>query len=120
MLNQNRGGVASLMHYTLKTVVQQWDMLDEEDYPALAELTLRLRLQLLSYMCVHGPTISIEAFEALTQGSEKIAHLDLSGLVGHGTLTLPRLTKRFRPEQHRVEHSAVEDVAESWEDEDTV
>jgi hypothetical protein len=44
--SQNGQGVASLMHYTLKTVVMQWDMLDEEDYPALAELTLRLRLQL--------------------------------------------------------------------------
>lgn len=119
-IDQNGRGVASLMHYTLKTVVQQWDMLDEDDYPALAELTLRLRLQLLSYMCVHGPTISIEAFEALTQGSEKITHLDLSGLVGHGTLTLPRLTKQFRPEQHRVEQSAVDDVVDSWEDEDTV
>jgi hypothetical protein len=94
--------VASLMHYTLKTVVMQWDMLDGEDYPALAELTLRLRLQLLSYMCVHGPAISIEAFEALTQGSEKITHLDLSGLVGHNTLTLPRLTKRFRQEQPKL------------------
>ena len=119
-IDQNRRGVASLMHYTLKTVVQQWNMLDEEDYPALAELTLRLRLQLLSYMCVHGPTIGIEAFEALTQGWEKIPHLDLSGLVGHNTLTLPRLTKRFRPEQQKVEQSAVDDVAESWEDEDTV
>ena len=120
LIDQKRGGVASLMHYTLKTVVQQWNLLDEEDYPSLSELTLRLRLQLLSYMCVHGPTISIEAFEALTQGSERIAHLDLSGLVGHGTLTLPRLTKRFRPEQHRAEQSAVDDVADSWEDEDAV
>lgn len=119
-IDQNRRGVASLMHYTLKTVVQQWDMLDEEDYPALAELTLRLRLQLLSYMCVNGPTIGIEAFEALTQGWEKVSHLDLSGLVGHNTLTLPRLTKRFRPVQHKVEQSAVDVVAESWEDEDTV
>jgi len=119
VIDQNRRGTASLMHYTLKTVVKQWDMLDEEDYPALAELTLRLRLQLLSYMCVHGPTISIEAFEALTQGSEKIAHLDLSGLIGHGTLTLPRLTKRFRPEQHKLEKAVAADVADSWEDEDT-
>jgi hypothetical protein len=120
VIDQSRRGAASLMHHTLKTVVQQWDMLDEGDYPALAELTLRLRLQLLSYMCVHGSTISIDAFEALTQGSEKIAHLDLSGLTGHGTLTLPRLTKRFRPEQHKVEQTAVDDVVDSWEDEDTV
>jgi hypothetical protein len=111
--------IASLMHYTLKTVVMQWDMLDEEDYPALAELTLRLRLQVLSYMCVHGPAISIEAFEALTQGSEKITHLDLSGLVGHSTLTLPRLTKRFRQEQPKLGQDTAYDVIDSWEDEDT-
>lgn len=119
MTAQNGQGVASLMHYTLKTVVKQWDMLDEDDYPALAELTLRLRLQLLSYMCVHGPAISIETFEALTQGSEKITQLDLSGLVGYNTLTLPSLTKRFRQEQPRVEQTAVDDVLDSWEDEDT-
>jgi hypothetical protein len=103
----------------LKTVVMQWEMLDEEDYPALAEFPLQLRLQLLSYMCVHGPGIGMEAFEALTQGSDKVTHLDLSGLVGHGTLTLPRLTKRFRPEQTRVTSIASDNVADSWEDVDS-
>jgi hypothetical protein len=116
--DQDSRGVASLMHYTLKTVVTQWDMLDEQDYPALAELTLRLRLQLMSYMCVFGPVISIEAFEALTQGSEKIPHLDLSGLVGHNTLTLPRLTKRFRQDQPKIAQTGADEVVESWEDED--
>jgi hypothetical protein len=112
-------GAGTLLHYTLKTVVAQWDMLDEEDYPALAEFPLQLRLQLLSYMCVHGPGISIEGFEALTQGSDKVTHLDLSGLVGHGTLTLPRLTKRFRPEQSKAITTASLDVVDSWEDVDT-
>jgi len=116
-LSQHRGA-GTLLHYALKTVVVQWDMLDEEDYPALAEFTLHLRLQMLSYMCVHGPGINIEAFEALTQGSDKVTHLDLSGLVGHGTLTLPRLTKRFRPEQSKAVSAASLDVADSWEDVD--
>ena len=111
-------GAETLLHYTLKTVVMQWDMLDEEDYPALAEFPLQLRLQLLSYMCVHGPRINIEAFEALTQGSDKVAQLDLSGLVGHGTLTLPRFTKRFRPDQSKTISTANLDVADSWEDVD--
>lgn len=112
-------GAGTLLHYALKTVVMQWDMLDGEDYPALAEFPLQLRLQLLSYMCVHGPGISIEAFEALTQGSDKVTHLDLSGLVGHGTLTLPRLTKRFRPERSKSISTASNDVADSWEDVDS-
>lgn len=111
-------GSASLMHYTLKTVVKQWDMLDEEDYPALAELALQLRLRLLSYMCVHGPAISIEAFEALTQGSEEIKHLDLSSLIGRATLTLPRLTKRLRQDLAHTEQTEEPDVIDSWEDED--
>lgn len=115
---QTGQGIASLMHYSLKTVVKQWDMLDEEDYPALAELTLQLRLRLLSYMCVHGPAISIEAFEALTQGSEKITHLDLSSIIGRATLTLPRLTKRFRQDSARAEQTVSAEVADSWEDED--
>jgi hypothetical protein len=32
---------------------------------------------------------------------------------------LPRLTKRFRPEQHKLEKAVAADVADSWEDEDT-
>ena len=111
-------GAGTLLHYALKTVVAEWDMLDEEDYPALAEFPLQSRLQLLSYMCVHGPGISIEGFEALTQGSDKVTYLDLSGLVGHGMLTLPRLTKRFRPEQTKATSTTTLDVADSWEDVD--
>jgi hypothetical protein len=116
---ERKQGAGSLLHYALKTVVMQWEMLDEDDYPALAEFPLQLRLQLLSYMCVHGPGISIEAFEALTQGSDKVTYLDLSGLVGHGTLTLPRLAKRFRIEQSKAILAASDDVADSWEDVDS-
>jgi hypothetical protein len=116
--SRQQQGAGTLLHYALKTVVAQWNMLDEEDYPALAEFPLQLRLQLLSYMCVHGPGISIEGFEALTQGSDKVTYLDLSGLVGHGTLTLPRLTKRFRPEQTKATSTTTLDVADSWEDVD--
>lgn len=113
-------GAGSLLHHTLKTLAMQWEMLEIEDYPALAEMNLRLRLTLLSYLCIHGPPIEIEAFEALTQGTEKITSLDLSGLIGHGTLTLPRLTKRFRPEQPTIDHIACDDIADSWEDEEPV
>lgn len=114
-----QSGAGSLIHYALKSVVTQWVMLDEEDYPALAEFTLQLRLQLLSYMCVYGPAITVEAFEALTQGSDKISQLDLSGLVGHATLTLPRLTERFRKEQSKHHEAVKDDIAESWEDADS-
>lgn len=109
-------GAGTLTHYALKTVASQWDMLDEEDYPNLAEFPLQVRLRLLSYLCIHGPAITAEAFEALTQGSEKVTSLDLSGLVGHATLTLPRLTKRFRVDQLKLEETTADDVADSWED----
>lgn len=113
-------GARTLTHHALKTIASQWDMLDEEDYPGLAEFTLQVRLRLLSYLCIYGPAITIEAFEALTQGSEKVTSLDLSGLVGHSTLTLPRLTKRLRVDQPKLEKTAADDVADSWEDQDSI
>lgn len=112
-------GAHTLMHYTLKTLATQWDLLDEEDYPALAELPLQMRLQLLSYLCVYGPGVDLEAFDGLTQGSDKVTYLDLSGLVGHSTLTLPRLTKRFRAEAPQLHQTATDNVADSWEDEES-
>lgn len=115
---EGKGGVGSLTHCALKTVAEQWEMLDPEDYgEALAGFPLSLRLRLLSYLACYGPAIGIEAFKALTQGTEPVIYLDLAGLIGHSTLRLPKLTKLFRPQEARVQEAG-SGVAESWEQEE--
>lgn len=116
-------GAPSLSHLTIKLLARNWEMLSEEDYPALIELPLHLRLQLLSYLGFYGPTIDTKAFQALVQGEEAIHTLDLAGLICHDPLTLRRLTKYFREcrdsddadAQLRTEAA----VADSWDAEDT-
>jgi len=112
------GGSGSLTHCALKTVAEQWEMLEPEDYEdAMAGFPLQLRLRLLSYLACYGPAIDIEAFKALTQGTEPVTYLDLAGLIGHSTLRLPKLTKLFRPQEIKKEERANESVADTWEQE---
>lgn len=113
------GGADSLAHHALKTVAEQWEMLDPEDYrDAMAGFPLQLRLRLLSYLACYGPAIDIEAFKALTQGTEPVTYLDLAGLIGHSTLRLPKLAKLFRPQEVRDQETD-SGVADSWEQDAT-
>nr|POF07098.1 hypothetical protein CFP56_31722 [Quercus suber] len=110
------GGAESgrLLQMTLKRVAQSWEMLDEDDYPALLDLPLRLRLRLLPYLGFYGPTIDIAAFQALTQGGETISSLDLGGLAGHGLLTLKRIAKLIETDRQRSIRSE-DNIADSWD-----
>lgn len=109
----------SLTHITLKTIAESWDLFDEDDYPTLIEIPLRLRLRLLSYIAFYGPPIDALGLQALLQGSERIEALDLTSLLGHANLTLKKVTKALaRPEQ--VDDSQPkETIAESWDAEET-
>ena len=87
--------VPSLLYLSLKRLAQQWHLFDEEDFPALVELPLRLRLQLVSYLGSYGSPIDTAGLQALTAGDEPVTHLDLAGLAGHAPLTLKKLGKLF-------------------------
>ncbi|KAK4542495.1 hypothetical protein LTR36_006747 [Oleoguttula mirabilis] len=93
------GAPPGLQHLTLKRLAEQWDLFDEEDFPALIEIPLRLRLRLLSYLGCYGPIIDAVALRALTQGDEPLTQLDLGGLASHGPLTLRKLIRAFEPER---------------------
>ncbi|KAM3417042.1 hypothetical protein BST61_g8623 [Cercospora zeina] len=109
----------SLMHFALKTAAQNWHMFDEEDLPMLAELPLRLRLKLLSYLGFHGPAIDINTLDALTSSTESLSHLDLSGLIGNGGLSVSRLAKLAKEQKHVLQSAETvsDPVAESWDQE---
>lgn len=113
-------GARSLAHLTLKTIAESWELLDEEVFPALAEFPLQMRLRLIEYISFYGPAISVEAFKALTQGTEDVSHLDLAGLVGCSSLTLPRLSRQFRPEQPKLDTTSNTIITESWDEETTL
>ena len=104
----------SLTHLALKTVAEQWDLLDEEDYPALAEIPLQLRLRILSYLAYYGRPIYYSGLAAVLQGSEDIQQLDLAGLVGHGDLTLRNIGRINGMEQETASDDNKE-IAESWD-----
>lgn len=108
----------SLLHASLKTAAKQWSLFDEEDYPALTELPLRLRLRLITYIGFYGPALDIHEIEALTQGNESLSQLDLAGLIGHGNLNVSRLTK-FAKQQAPKSDTSDEDVLESWDQDGT-
>lgn len=114
------GKPSSLSHLALKTIAQLWDAFDEEDYPSLAEIPLRLRLRLLSYIVFYGPPISAPALKALLQGSDGVTHLDLASLVGHGGLSLRRIQRMLEQEQEIAPRNREETVAESWDADDTL
>lgn len=105
----NMAGQRQLLHMTMKRVAEQWEMLDEADYPALLDIPLRLRLRLLPYLGFHGPPIDTAALQALTQGDEIVTCLDLGGLAGHGSLSIKRLSKMLEsiPDDR--------EIAESWD-----
>lgn len=111
---------SSLTHLALKTIAASWDFLDEEDYPALTDIPLRLRLRLLSYIGFYGSTLGITALRALIQGNESIQCLDLAGLIGYGNLSLRRLGRLIEQGQEREFKEKESKVAESWDVEDTV
>ena len=104
-----------LVHLTLKRVAENWHLLDEEDYPALVDLPLRLRLRLLSYLGFFGPTIDVAALQALCDGHEQVEQLDLSGLAAHGQLSLKKLSRLLAPVKEASQWDDVADVAESWD-----
>ncbi|GAB7359651.1 hypothetical protein MBLNU230_g6830t1 [Neophaeotheca triangularis] len=120
---EKSGVVPKLSHLTLKALARNWDLLDEEDYPALVDLPLHLRLKLISFLGVYGPTIDVGVLKALLQDVKVLGSLDLGGLAGHGELTIRRLTQFIRGRKEfftassdglAIEHSA----PESWELED--
>ncbi|KAF1822030.1 uncharacterized protein K489DRAFT_380766 [Dissoconium aciculare CBS 342.82] len=114
-------GFPALLHLALKAAAQHWDLFDRDDLPALVELPIRLRLRLLSYLGYFGPTIDIVTFEALTKSDEPVRCLDLGGLVGHGALTLPRLTKTLKAAKSDAAASSnVQHIADSWDSEDAM
>lgn len=109
-----------LLHLTLKRLAEQWDLLDEEDFPALGDIPLRLRLRLLSYLGVHGPPIDVTAFKALTQGADPLSILDLGGLGGHAPLTLRKFARVLEPETWAATASSADKVLDSWDAEETL
>ena len=106
---------SSLIHITLKTIAKSWDSIEEEDYPALPEIPLRLRLKLISYIDFYGPPLDLGELQALLQGSEDIQHLDLAGLVGHGGLTLKKIMRLLDRRTEMAPSNPEETIAESWD-----
>lgn len=109
------GKPSSLSHLALKTTATLWDAFDEDDYPALAEIPLRLRLRLLSYIVIYGPPIDAAALKALLQGNDRIQHLDLAGLIGHRGLGLRRIQKLLEQDQAGGAQSSEDAVADTWD-----
>ena len=113
-------GALSLEHYALKSTAEQWDLFDEDDWPALVDIPLRLRLLLVSYIGTYGPTIIPGTLQALTRGNESIEVLDLAGLAGHGKLTLKHLIGLFELEKSKTKDIASSIVVDSWDADDTL
>ncbi|TKA22794.1 hypothetical protein B0A50_07896 [Salinomyces thailandicus] len=109
-----------LMHIAMKQLAEQWHLLDEEDFPVLTNIPLRLRLRLISYLGVYGPPIDTTALKALTAGSDPLELLDLGGLAGHPPLTLKKLTRLLESEKVVLSQSASNDILESWDAEETL
>ncbi|KAK3114268.1 hypothetical protein LTR53_007588 [Teratosphaeriaceae sp. CCFEE 6253] len=113
-------GPSGLQHLVLKRLAEQWELFDEDDFPTLIEIPLRLRLRLLSYLGAYGAPIDTAALQALTQGDEPLTQLDLSGLAGHGPLSIKKLARLFEAAKLASVPSATEDVAESWDVDETL
>lgn len=115
------GSQQSLLHISLKVAAENWEFYDSENLPALAELPLRLRIKLLSYLGFYGPTIDLVTFRALTESEEPAEFLDLAGLAGHGDFTLKKLIKaakdvrRKKPLRHNENI-----VVDSWDSDQTL
>ncbi|KAK5682191.1 hypothetical protein LTS10_005316 [Elasticomyces elasticus] len=109
---------SGLLHMALKRLAEQWDLFDEEDFPALLDVPLRLRLRLLSYLGYYGPSIDTTALQALTQGDDPLTHLDLSGLAGHGALTMKKLARLFEATTDISSADTINSIADSWDAEE--
>ncbi|KAK3719984.1 hypothetical protein LTR37_004107 [Vermiconidia calcicola] len=113
------GKPSRLALLALKRIAQSWDLLEEEDYPALVEVPLRLRLRLISYISFYGLPLDYRGLHALLQGSETVHYLDLAGLVGHGNLTMKKLVKLLGNENESKGSNAEAGVAEAWDADET-
>jgi len=112
---------SGLLHITLKRLAEQWDLLDEDDFPDLVHIPLRLRLRLLSYLGCYGPPIGAVTLVALTQGDDSVTHVDLSGLAGHAPLTLKKIFRLFEGDKRPTATSTpADDVLDSWDAEETL
>jgi hypothetical protein len=109
---------SGLVHLTLKRLAEEWHLFDPEDYDALTDIPLRLRLRLISYLGFYGCPIDVAAIEALTAGSEDLLILDLGGLAGHASLTTKKLTKLFEPKRPSQTLQQPGEVAEAWDADD--
>ena len=109
------GATSTLKHITLKAIAQSWDLFEEEDYPAFADIPLRLRLRILSYIDFYGPIVDVSGLQALLQGTERLDQLDLGGLVGHGNLTLKRVAKLLTKSDGDESHNRDQPILESWD-----
>ena len=113
-----RVGARRLTHIALKAIAESWELFDDEDYPILADIPLRLRLRLISYLCFYGPATNAGGIEALLQGTEILNHLDLASLVGHGNLTVKKVSKLLTRDDRPASDGAEETVVESWDAEE--
>lgn len=114
------GKPSKLSHLALKTTASLWDEFDEQDYPALADIPLRTRLRLLSYIVFYGPPINPSALQALLQGSEGAYQLDLAGLIGYRGLTLRKIQKFLEQDQDVGTQTNEETVLDSWDADDSL
>lgn len=110
---ESHGG---LSHSCLKLIAINWSTIDEDDYDALESMPLQVRLRMLSYLAFYGPVISIQALIALTRDEQAVTLLDLGGLLGHNTLTLPKLSSLLKSGERRERPGTSEELLESWED----
>ncbi|GAB7357309.1 hypothetical protein MBLNU459_g8271t1 [Dothideomycetes sp. NU459] len=115
----------SLSHITLRVAAESWDAIIQDCPEYLEYLPIHLRVLLLSYLTMYGPEegLDIESLGALFPGPADVTCLDLSGLVGWG-FSLKELRKWLtRPAKEAtnlgLHSSAVESVAELWDDGDT-
>ena len=109
------GATRTLTHITLKAIAESWDLFEEEDYPAFADIPLRLRLRILSYIGFYGPIVNASGLQALLQGAETLDQLDLGGLVGHGNLVLKRVEKLLTKIDGEESHKPNQPMLESWD-----
>jgi len=108
---------SGLVHLTLKRITENWELLDEDDYPALIDIPLRLRIRLLSYLGYYGPPIDADALQALLKSNEVLTTLDLAGLADHAPLTMKKLARLFEP-NNRTSIQTSRDVLDSWDAEE--
>ncbi|KAK5170534.1 uncharacterized protein LTR77_005122 [Saxophila tyrrhenica] len=108
---------SSMMHLSLKAIAESFSLFEEEDYPALVEVPLRLRLKLLPYISCYGLPITSRQLRALLQGDDSIRNLDLGGLIGHASLTVKKLGRMIEDEQEKSSLDVQDEILDSWDTE---